>query len=79
MLLSLAPAPEIIGVIRSYAIPEESMSLMKAPLDVVHRIGGLEMETEEGLLTEEDTLGGWTMERLAGDSDSGIVMVPPPL
>ena len=50
MLLSLAPAPEIIGVIRSYAIPEESMSLMKAPLDVVHRIavGGLEMEAEDG-------------------------------
>ena len=57
------------------------MSLMKAPLDVVHRIavGGLEIEAEDGLLTEEDTLGGWTMERFAGDSDSGIVMVPPPL
>ena len=55
------------------------MSLMKAPLDVVHlmAVGGLDME--EGLLMEEDTLGGWTMERFAGDRDSGIAMVPPPL
>ena len=49
--------PEIIGAIRSYAIPDESMSPMKAPLEVVHLMedGGLELEV---LLIELDTLGG---------------------
>ena len=49
---------------------------MKAPLELVHLMPGLLVTL---LLTELDTLGGWTMDRLAGDSVSGMEMVPPPL
>ena len=64
-----------MGVIRSYAIPEESMSEMKEPLEVVHLIA----VGAAALLLLEVSLGGWTMERLAGERLSGMEMVPPPL
>ena len=48
------------------------------PLEVAHRIEAGELDA--GLLvTEADTRGGCTIERLAGDRESGRVMVPPPL
>ena len=51
------------------------MSEMKEPLDVVHLIA----VGAAALLLLEDSLGGWTMERLAGERLSGSEMVPPPL
>ena len=63
---------------RSYAIPEESISLIKVPLEVAHRMEAGELEA--GLLvTEADTRGGCTIERLAGERESGRAIVPPPL
>ena len=48
------------------------------PLEVAHRIEAGELEA--GLfVTEADTRGGCTIERLAGHRESGRVMVPPPL
>ena len=49
---------------------------MKEPLDVVHLIAAV---GAAALLLLEESLGGWTMERLAGERLSGMEMVPPPL
>jgi hypothetical protein len=54
---------------------DDSMSEMKEPVDVVHRMEGGARPREE----LELALGGWTMDRLVGERFSGRAMVPPPL
>ena len=56
-------------------MPLESRSDMKAPLELDHLMEA-GVEEVEALLLEVDTLGGCTMDRLAGDSASGMEIVP---
>lgn len=64
----------IIGVIRSYAMEDDSMSEMKDPAEVLHRMEGEGL----GVVAVVTVRGGCTTERLVGDKLSLRAIVPPP-
>ena len=60
---------------------EDSMSEMKEPVEVVHRMAGAALDVVGTVVTAEgsDTVrGGCTTERLVGERESLRAMVPPP-
>jgi len=60
---------------------EDSMSEIKEPVEVVHRMAGAALDVEGTVVTAEGTetvRGGCTTERLVGERESLRAMVPPP-